>query len=454
VNCVTADGAAKFPDVTSDSPACGVVNDGLVDKAFAIGVMNNAFRAPQSAPLLHLRFNQAPSGETDAVVAVAIPDASVTIDGQQSSDAEWAGVPFKDVSLRPAAETIPTGLGLNPDNLTSVDHGINIIRVWAAYDAGDFYMRMQWTDDTRNDVPGLWTMTSTGWKRNQGLTMNQVDPSIDHPLLSGVTMDASDDALQIMFNKNDHDFETTNGCGGMCHLVGITPANETNGIYNRGGTMATSRPGEIVDNWEWRAGSLNPIGLADDGSWNCGGATPATSCDSTTQRSPTGDHNEVITYSLPTSGASAACTGLVGQVQSDPDRLGFAGAPQLDNFEYYVGNRWVEAPGSTLACVDHGPSRKPLNASADFIYETGSPNIGTYGDEAALIGGSDTFDVGATLPGYVHRNIDAATATCARCSVKARGFYDTTQNTWTVELMRTLAAPEADVDVDFTLNEL
>lgn len=466
--CVAGDGI-EFPGITSASPACGKVRDDLVNKAMAIGVSNNSNRAPNSAPVVHLNFNERDADLPDseaAVVAVAAPEDSFSIDGKQSDDAEWAGVPSTTLSLRPPHEVTPDAQ--NPLDLESIDHGITSVDVQAAYDSTYLYMRLQWDDATQNDMAERWTYTAEGWQRGQGPKMNAVDPSITHPDFTNprggppLAMDSGEDELMLIVNKNIANFAAKGGCGGMCHMP-ESPGEEGDESYRTvDGTkyvtpysagMAPFNPGETVDSWVWRAASTDGVGLADDMYMYC--EEEGDRCLPIPQVVNAGDAGEAANFQVSQFGPPSYCTpGDRGPPVLGADPAAVEGVDGSSAVHYFT-NEFLEAD-STGTCVSEGPSRKPADDATDakWIYEPGSARIGKRGPEAELIDEEDTFEEGDTLPGFIHRDIAGPDddAACARCNIRARGYWR--DGTWTVELKRTLVAPEGDYDADFTVDEL
>jgi hypothetical protein len=420
------------------SAACGAIRRDLVNKDFSIGIGNNSTRAPNSAAVVSLNFNERDTtlGRTLSVVALAVPDGGIDIDG---SDDEWGAVPTETFSMRPAHELLPPEV-IEVGYQETINHGIYAVEVSAAYDSDHIYMKLRWRDTTRNDVAERWTWTNGAWRRYQGARMIDVDPSLDHPLVRGLPLDSGEDGLFIMFNKTMPDFVERKGCAGLCHIQ--EGAWQTIGgieYYIWGGSMTTATLDERTDSWMWRATRTNKVGLADDGYFDCGsdGVGP---CDPLTRAWRHGDAAEASTYVLPREPGEAPCIDSHAQAEVDPARLGDPEAA----LGFYVGNWWLEADNDGR-CVSRGPSRMPASGPGSrFFSEL----------EAVMLAGDEAFDEGATLPGMIH--LDLATVgepgACARCDVAAVGRWD--KGYWTVELGRRLVAPQLEFDVDFTLDEL
>jgi hypothetical protein len=438
-----------------ERPRTGTVpEDGtqeLSNKVLSIGILNNAGGPPNGVAVAHLNFNKKDPalGDEIAIVSVAVLDSSITLDGIATSPSEWAAVPFVDYSLSPSSDLLGPANPRNPDGLLTPDHGIYSVRVWSAYDSRFIYFRLEWSDATRNDVRARWTKTDTGWARNQGPTLGSVDPTITAPTLVNLAMDAGEDRAILSFDKSLADPVSTNGCAGLCHLepgnsVGAPLVVDSANYYTSGGRMRTDSFDERADIWLWRATRSGGLRIADDQYFNCGTDDPAAACGGSGR---IGDDAETDDFRLP-AGVVPECTGRSVDPIRYPTQV-TTSTKQLFANEYFVAT-------TAGGCVSAGPSRRPADGSEPlFMYEAGSPFIGIVGPEAVVIGTSETFAVGETLPGYVHRNTNTpdlnGSSGCSRCNTEAAAVWEA--GVWTLELRRSLEAPDALYDVDFTREE-
>ena len=432
-------------DNGSTSPGCGAIRTDLRNQALAIGITNNSGDSPNGVPLTYLHFNEKDPalGDEPAIVSVAVPPRSIEIDGRRSTTDEWRGVPSVDYALTLSTDLLAEDSPANPQNLVSTDHGIYAVTVWSAYDDRHIYFKFRWADATRNDVRGRWTYTPGGWARNQGPAMRTHDPSLLDPLLADRAIDANEDRLFLMFNKSVRDFAENNGCAGLCHL-GPNEEVETEEVAGTlyhvgGGSMRTSRPDEEVDLWHWKATRSAALARSDDKYIGCGTEAPDGTCSGNGRR---GDGGESEAYRLPGSVLNGACNRRSGDAGRHPE------AEVANVKSHYVNERFHEDPAGE--CLSLGPSRRPTSETpATWMFEAGSPFIGIRGPEAVNIESTDTFEVGHTVPGFIHRNTTSSVAPgadCHRCSVAAEAIH--ADGSWTLELKRTLTAPDPD-DVDF-----
>lgn len=216
---------------------------------FSVGVVNNAFAPPQSAPRLNLLFENG----TASPLAVVSKRTTVppTLDGL---DMEWSSAPVSTVAmLSPGAL-----LGLNEVTWNSemvglgrtwpFDFGITSATVQSMFDAQNIYFLVTWPDATENSASGALIYDADGglWRRSS----------------------SNEDRVTLSFNINrsfpDHDVI---GCTAACH-VSKHLGNFDAGLLSFRRQMHTNNPGELADVWEWNSSTTNFMGAADDYFWD------------------------------------------------------------------------------------------------------------------------------------------------------------------------------------------
>lgn len=132
--------------------------------------------------------------------------------------------------------------------------GIGIVKTKAIVDTAYIYMRFDWRDSTMSVRPGYWTnqvgRNCRVWTQNADTncfeTANVLSPRWEN-----------EDVLGLLIDIGNNGVEKAN-CFTTCH----TSADTSDiGYYHY-----TTGDGNI-DAWVWRAGRLDPLGLADDQCW-------------------------------------------------------------------------------------------------------------------------------------------------------------------------------------------
>lgn len=263
------------------------------DTAFSVGVWDGAGGPPQSSGALKLAFAAGePSPTTVVAPYVARP---MTMDGDAS---DWADIPASQVQLaapgaragltevdfdcryrsRLALLTDPyTGASACPSACDPAqppatreqasagctvpfprfDHGVASVEVRAAYDDARVYLLLRWPDATEDRGARTWRKgpdPAGGWV-----------PGADEEDRAAVSFDAGAAPPA----------RAGLGCATACHLAGNvkapapgTPDALIPPAYLAQFTMHTGADEERVDAWEWRAGTTDPAGRADDLLWN------------------------------------------------------------------------------------------------------------------------------------------------------------------------------------------
>jgi hypothetical protein len=211
----------------------------------AIGITDNSGGAPQTASLVALKFRDGIAGPGTIVARrVGTP---ITLDGIAS---EWVGLPESIVPLQTRGGAIGmtqmeweqeyTLLG---GNVPLFDFGIPTVAVRAAYDNERIYFLLTWKDASENRERDTWFVDAGVFVRSR----------------------ANEDRAYIGFdiNKSSEAFQAV-GCSGACHLrERLGDVSDAGRAYRT--RMHTNAPGEALDYWNWRAGTTDPIGAADDG---------------------------------------------------------------------------------------------------------------------------------------------------------------------------------------------
>lgn len=416
------------------SPGGGVVRTDLVNKEMSIGINNNGSGPPQGIREAHLDFNWAVS-KTNTIVAVAVPPGRITIDGADTSPAEWSGVPVSTLTGMARASTLlPLARRSNgtATNITTEDFGVTTVKIAAAYDGSSIYFRVEWEDTSQNNERGRWIWNGTRWVRDT--TQTQPLPEGNSAPTRAVT--GSEDRLSLLFNINVPAFFGDNGglgagCAGLCHLEGkggnrvaiVTTTDAGTTFLSGSGLMNTNAPGQKVDVWEWTATRSNTLRIFDD------------QVIDENSRHGDGLQNEDFTYT------GGTCTRKSADGLRYPAVSGGSAAAQSNFANEYFDD-------VTAGCPSLGPSRvpSPYAANVKAMFEERSPFIGKNGATgSSLAVGAVTPNVGDTMPGYVWLT---ATSSCLRCQNEAEGRW--AAGKWIVEMRRSLVAPDPD-DVDFTI---
>lgn len=112
------------------------------------------------------------------------------------------------------------------------------VEMRAFYTDRDLYLRLRWTDRTRDDAMDRWQFTGTGW-------------SNDHAL---------EDGFGLMWQPAAHRDEKFS-CARACHIDDFGVARSTFHATNK---MRLAQPGDWTDLWNWKADRTGRFGFADD----------------------------------------------------------------------------------------------------------------------------------------------------------------------------------------------
>jgi Ethylbenzene dehydrogenase len=210
---------------------------------FSIGVSDNANVSHQVATYVNLLLEEgSPSSDTVLSRRVLVPP---TLDGL---DSDWAAIAGSHIPLQPAGAVIgmtvsdwDTGYGLLADGgLRPWDFGVDEVLVKSAFDDGTIYFLVEWNDATASLAKNSLTFGPGGWTRSTD----------------------DEDHLYLSFNVSFPDFAEL-GCAAACHLREHLDDLTDAGVAFRT-RMHTNGPGQVVDVWSWGSVSTNPIGYADD----------------------------------------------------------------------------------------------------------------------------------------------------------------------------------------------
>ncbi len=216
-----------------------------LDTLFSIGLTDNSGGIPQTAPLLALSFRGMTPGP--AVIAAKRVAQPMTLDGVAS---DWVGIPESVVPML----TRGGAVGLSQTEWDQeclalygrtmlFDFGIPTVAVRAAYDDQRIWFLLQWEDATENRERDTWFVDGGVWVRSRA--------NEDRAFL-GFDILESTPAFQAI------------GCSGACHVQErIGDVTDAGRAYRT--RMHTNQQGEVLDYWNWRAGTTDPLGAADDG---------------------------------------------------------------------------------------------------------------------------------------------------------------------------------------------
>ncbi|MBK7864446.1 MAG: hypothetical protein IPJ65_38750 [Archangiaceae bacterium] len=216
-----------------------------LDTIFSIGITDNSGGIPQSAPLVALSFHGAMAGPS--VVSAKRVATPPSLDGNAS---DWLGIPESVVPLLSRGGAVGMSLTEWDQECMALygrtmpyDFGITNVSVRAAFDDNRIYFLLQWADPTENRNRDTWVA--------DGGVFTRTRENEDRAFL-GFDVLESTPAFQAI------------GCSGACHihekLGDVTDAGKA---YRT--RMHTNQQGEVLDYWNWRAGTTDPWGMADDG---------------------------------------------------------------------------------------------------------------------------------------------------------------------------------------------
>ncbi len=245
---VTCDDGGGDGGDAGEEPDAGPWDGGPTpeDLAFAIGLTDNSGSIPQTASLVQLRFRGGkPSATT--VIGVRTP-TPLTVDGNSG---DWGNIPASEIPMLSRGAAISMTLEeWNREYLLAngrtmlYDFNITSVSVRAAFDNNRIYFLLEWTDPTTTE-----NRFRSGWYYDGGWVQSS----------------ENEDRAYLAFNigKSTPSFEAV-GCSGACHI------RERMGDVTDAGRayrfrMHTDAPGELIDYWQWRACTSDPMGAADDG---------------------------------------------------------------------------------------------------------------------------------------------------------------------------------------------
>ena len=159
-------------------------------------------------------------------------DNAPTIDGIADED-EWNDVTYRSIDVITGVQNLPDGP----------------VKMKALYDDDNIYFLTVWTDSTASQ--SVW-VGGVEWNGTDYVHIHNENP--DH------YDEAEEDRFIFQFNINTANYVENGGCQALCH--GWKGAEE-DGPKDRSG-MYTEDPDETVDEWHWKAGRSNPVGIFHD----------------------------------------------------------------------------------------------------------------------------------------------------------------------------------------------
>jgi hypothetical protein len=164
------------------------------------------------------------SGMASAAELVAVYTSEpITLDGSPS-EAVWA-------TAKPIEIPVAGGIGATTVTLK------------AAYDDENLYLLARWMDESKTESVHINT-----WVYRNGKWEKYVDP---------VTGRDEEDRFAIQWEIGQVEGFASMGCLALCH-AGNPEWKEP------GSRMHTKNPGERTDEWHWKAGRSNPLGIIHD----------------------------------------------------------------------------------------------------------------------------------------------------------------------------------------------
>jgi hypothetical protein len=164
------------------------------------------------------------TGTASAAELVAVyTTETITLDGSPS-EAAWAAA--KEIE-------IPVAGGV----------GATTVAMKALYDDQNIYFLVRWLDESKTE-----SVLINGWVYRNGKWEKYLDP---------VTGRAEEDRFGVQWEIGKVEGFATMGCLALCH-PGKTEWKEP------GLRMHTKNPGERTDEWHWKAGRSNPLGVIHD----------------------------------------------------------------------------------------------------------------------------------------------------------------------------------------------
>lgn len=120
--------------------------------------------------------------------------------------------------------------------------GATTVTLKALYDDSNIYLLARWLDESRTESVKI------GWIYKDGKWEKYVDP---------VTGRSEEDRFGIQWAIGEVEGFASMGCLALCH-----PGNAE--WKESGNRMHTNNPGERTDEWHWKAGRSNPLGVFHD----------------------------------------------------------------------------------------------------------------------------------------------------------------------------------------------
>ncbi len=217
------------------------------DTAFSIGLTDNSGGIPQTASLVGLHFRRGEPSSSLVIGRRAV--TPIVLDGFAT---DWTGFPESVVPMLSRGAAISMTQSewdleyLLANGRTQLyDFNITSVSVRAAYDDERIYFLLQWTDPT-----GTENRFRDGWYVDGG-TFRKSTENEDRAYLA------------FNINKSAPAFEAV-GCSAACHIrERLGDVSDAGRAYRF--RMHTDAPGELIDYWQWRAATSDPMGSADDG---------------------------------------------------------------------------------------------------------------------------------------------------------------------------------------------
>jgi len=252
VAALAACSSPRFERAPADLTFSVGIVDGNPGVAVAGGSPGNG-GAPQTATTVHLEFTGGTRGPFTVVAERLAKPATSGL------PVDWASIPASTVPLVPAAEAVGMSKELWNSEFQAAqgylhiwDYGIYYVKIKAAFDDQRLYLQLQWADSSQSVGRRDWVY--------------QIDNATG--VGSFVRRTRDEDVVYLSFLIDPAlAGRSASGCTTACHVNERLGATSPEDVAYRF-TMHSATPGLRADSWAWHAGRTNPLGLADDGSWD------------------------------------------------------------------------------------------------------------------------------------------------------------------------------------------
>lgn len=151
--------------------------------------------------------------------------ATITIDGD-ASEAAWD-------TAQPLIFSTVRGIGKTRN-----------VMMKALYDNSNIYLLAVWQDQSGTESDRI-----NSWVYDAGTSTFSLFPNINPDILD----QAAEDRLGMQWEIGEVEGFSQRGCRTLCHRLNSKKPG-----------MRTNNPGEKTDEWHWKAGRSNPVGIAHD----------------------------------------------------------------------------------------------------------------------------------------------------------------------------------------------